>query len=192
MDLKLNNLSVDLLGLRLTLKVPTIPSKEQDNKSEEEKKDECTCEKENISNEKEDSKKKSYLEWRYGELPKPQRATIKELAKLEHATMKNNMRPQVLSEKESLLKYDQRVVNRLLTVEQLNNIEKWLSDQPEKFPTETEYAKHLAGPSTDIIDGNMIDVIDGYLDEVTKATNYYRDIANSKYKRRVYSKESLV
>ena len=193
MDLKLNNLSLDLLGFRLTLKVPQITNKEHDTKSRDEKeKDLCTCDNEETKQEKEQGPKKTYLEWRYGELPKPQIATIKEIARLENETIKNNMKPKIVTERESILKYDKRVINRLLTVDQLNNIEKWLGEQPEKFPTENEYAQHITGPSTENIDSQMIDVIDGFLDEVTKATNYYRDIANNTNKRRLYSKESLV
>merc|ERR1711994_812255 len=49
----------------------------------------------------------------------------------------NNVKKQEgILRKDSMLKYDNRVVNQLLTVEQLQNIQNWLGQQPESFVTE--------------------------------------------------------
>merc|ERR1719209_2176689 len=48
----------------------------------------------------------------------------------------NNSKRSGILKKDSLLKYDNRVVNQLLTVEQLQNIENWLGEQPDSFAKE--------------------------------------------------------
>ena len=91
--------------------------------------------------------------------------------------------------KNSLLKYDNRVVNQLLTVEQLQNIENWLGEQPDSFAREENIEPvplneqqedkrqddATERKSKDMVDkkqGNMVEVMDGFLEEVTKSTNF--------------------
>merc|ERR1711934_25510 len=90
-----------------------------------------------------------------------------------------------ITRKDSMLKYDNRVVNQLLTVEQLENIQNWLSEQPDTFETEEVEERELKGPfrGEEEKEGDLVDVLDGFLDEVTKATNYYREIANNTNKQ---------
>lgn len=159
MDLKMNSLGLDLLGMRFTMKMPQLKKISHANE------DEATEYKISIV--------------RQGPEQEQDKAVIP-----------NNGKPSILR-KDSLLKYDHRVVNQLLTVEQLQNIENWLGQQPDKFATEEVEQQELAGPfqGEEEKEGDAVDIMDGFLEEVTKATNHYRDIANNRNKRQFLCKK---
>ena len=154
MDLK--NLSLDLLGLRLTFKLPRISLKEQETESEEaaeyhlkvEQRKETTEEDQEMEQEQEGGKV-SYLEWRYGdklssmvadtamldtaEMARPRMRPVRRLSRLELRRRQEQEVGQVGEEEARRLARDARVVAQLLSVEQVARIETWLSAQPEQF-----------------------------------------------------------
>ena len=120
----------------------------------------------------------------------------------------NTRRAAGILKKNSLLRYDNRVVNQLLTVEQLQNIENWLGEQPDTFAKEEieeleniepvclnqEQEDERHDEDEDMVDkkqGNMVEVMDGFLEEVTKSTNFYRDIANN-HNKQLFLKKKVV
>ena len=179
MDLKMNSLGLELLGMRLTMKLPRPKLRKEEEEAAEYK----------ISIVRHD---RSEVRPRARELP-------------------NNTKKRVATgilKKNSLLKYDNRVVNQLLTVEQLENIENWLGEQPDSFakeeieelensesvPLNQEQKDKRQGDTKDMVDkkqGNMVEVMDGFLEEVTKSTNFYRDIANS-HNKQLFLKKKIV
>ena len=100
---------------------------------------------------------------------------------------------------DSLLRYDNRVVNRLLSLQQLENIENWLSQQPEVWKTEEGEEEEVGvGESIGLevevgvscgLEEKEGDKLDGGLEKLTKATNYYRYIANNTNKQKFLRKK---
>merc|ERR1719209_1417060 len=100
----------------------------------------------------------------------------------------NNSKRSGILKKNSLLKYDNRVVNQLLTVEQLQNIENWLGEQPDSFAKEEieeleniepvcliqeqedkrkdDTAERKPRDMVHKKQANMVEVMDGFLEEV--------------------------
>ena len=155
MDLK--NLSLDLLGLRLTFKLPRISLKEQETESEEaaeyhlkvEQRKETTEDQEQEMEVEQEGGKVSYLEWRYGdklssmvadtamldtaEMARPRMRPVRRLSRLELRRRQEQEVGQVGEEEARRLGRDARVVAQLLSVEQVARIETWLSAQPDQF-----------------------------------------------------------
>ena len=174
MDLKMNSLALELLGMRLTMKLPRPKLRKEEEAAEYK-----------ISIVRHD---RSEVRPRARELPN------------------NTKRVEGILKKNSLLKYDNRVVNQLLTVEQLQNIENWLGEQPDTFAKEEIEELENIEPvclnqeqedkrqDEDMVDKkqrNMVEVMDGFLEEVTKSTNFYRDIANN-HNKQLFLKKKVV
>ena len=178
MDFKTNSLALELLGMRLTMKLPRPKLRKAEDEEAAEYK---------ISIVRHD---RSEARPRARELP-------------------NNSKRAGILKKDSLLKYDNRVVNQLLTVEQLQNIENWLGQQPESFAKEEIEELEILEPAPrlnqeqedaverkpkDMVDKkqeNLVEIMDGFLDEVTKSTNFYRDIAND-HNKQLFLKKKVV
>ena len=168
MDLKMNSLAWELLGMRLTMRLPRPKLRKEEEEAEYK-----------ISIVRHDD-----IRPRAFQLP-------------------NNVKKQEgILKKDSMLKYDNRVVNQLLTVEQLQNIQNWLGQQPESFVTEEVEEQQIMDPAKeqkekvqeekDMVDKrqeNLVEVMDGFLEEVTKSTNFYRDIANNHKKQNFLRKK---
>ena len=168
MDLKMNSLAWELLGMRLTMRLPRPKLRKEEEEAEYK-----------ISIVRHDD-----IRPRAFQLP-------------------NNVKKQEgILRKDSMLKYDNRVVNQLLTVEQLQNIQNWLGQQPESFVTEEVEEQQIMDPAKeqkekvqedkDMVDKrqeNLVEVMDGFLEEVTKSTNFYRDIANNHNKQHFLRKK---
>ena len=215
MDVKMNNISLDLLGMRLTIKLPRISIKDPE---EEEAAEYHLKIEESQNRENEDSlinNKMTYMEWRYGdklqqmtdsskvEETKTEVVRVKELPRLERATVaRNNMmlstrRSREQFQRSRLLKYDQRVVNRLMTVEQIGHIEQWLNNQPDSFTQQTtDDAENVYetvdddapdSPRKDDPEDDDVPTVD-----LDKSTNFYRHIANSQDRLVYYRKVSIV
>ena len=171
MDLKLNSLAWELLGMRLTMRLPRPKLRKEEEEAEYK-----------ISIVRHEDK--SETRPRAFQLP-------------------NNVKKQEgIQKKDSMLKYDNRVVNQLLTVEQLQNIQNWLGQQPESFVTEEVEEQQIMDPAKeqkekvqedkDMVDKrqeNLVEVMDGFLEDVTKSTNFYRDIANNHNKQHFLRKK---
>ena len=170
----MNSLALDLLGMRLTMKLPRPKLRKEEEAAEYK-----------ISIVRHD---RSEVRPRARELPN------------------NTKRAGGILEKNSLLRYDNRVVNQLLTVEQLQNIENWLGEQPDTFAKEEIEELENIEPvclnqeqedkrqDEDMVDKkqrNMVEVMDGFLEEVTKSTNFYRDIANN-HNKQLFLKKKVV
>ena len=170
----MNSLALDLLGMRLTMKLPRPKLRKEEEAAEYK-----------ISIVRHD---RSEVRPRARELPN------------------NTKRVEGILKKNSLLKYDNRVVNQLLTVEQLQNIENWLVEQPDTFAKEEIEELENIEPvclnqeqedkrqDEDMVDKkqrNMVEVMDGFLEEVTKSTNFYRDIANN-HNKQLFLKKKVV
>ena len=168
MDLKMNSLAWELLGMRLTMRLPRPKLRKEEQEAEYK-----------ISIVRhEDMRPRAF------QLP-------------------NNVKKQEgILRKDSMLKYDNRVVNQLLTVEQLQNIQNWLGQQPESFVTEEVEEQQIMDPAKeqkekvqedkDMVDKrqeNLVEVMDGFLEDVTKSTNFYRDIANNHNKQHFLRKK---
>ena len=171
----MNSLALELLGMRLTMKLPRPKLRKEEEEAAEYK----------ISIVRHD---RSEVRPRARELPN------------------NTKRVEGILKKNSLLKYDNRVVNQLLTVEQLQNIENWLVEQPDTFAKEEIEELENIEPvclnqeqedkrqDEDMVDKkqrNMVEVMDGFLEEVTKSTNFYRDIANN-HNKQLFLKKKVV
>ena len=168
MDLKMNSLAWELLGMRLTMRLPRPKLRKEEEEAEYK-----------ISIVRHDD-----IRPRAFQLP-------------------NNVKKQEgILRKDSMLKYDNRVVNQLLTVEQLQNIQNWLGQQPESFVTEEVEEQQIMDPAKeqkekvqedeDMVDKrqeNLVEVMDGFLEDVTKSTNFYRDIANNHNKQHFLRKK---
>merc|ERR1711974_137723 len=166
MDLKMNSLALELLGLRLTMKLPRPKLRKESEEDAAEYKISIV------------RHNRSEARPRARELP-------------------NNTKRAGILKKNSLLMYDNRVVNQLLTVEQLENIENWLGEQPDSFAKEEIEELEVLEPvrlnqeqedkrQDDAVETkprNMVEIVDGFLEEVTKSTNFYRDIANNHNKQ---------
>merc|ERR1719507_1854389 len=100
----MNSLALELLGMRLTMKLPRPKLRKEEEAAEY---------------------KISIVRHNRSEV----RPRARELPN-------NTKRAGGILEKNSLLRYDNRVVNQLLTVEQLQNIENWLGEQPDSFAKE--------------------------------------------------------
>ena len=163
MEAKLSSVAVEVLGLRLTMKVPRLGRS-----------------------------------WHRKEEPGYR---VDMVRSQEVGEGMNNSTARVERE-DSLLRYDNRVVNRLLSLEQLENIENWLSQQPEVWKTEegeeeevTEVGVGESSGQEMKIGGTSgqeekeVDTLDGALEKLTKATNYYRDIANNTNKQQFLRKK---
>ena len=156
MDLK--NLSLDLLGLRLTFKLPRISLKEQETESEEAAEYHLKVEQRKETKEEDQDQemeveqeggKMSYLEWRYGdklssmvadtamldtaEMARPRMRPVRRLSRMELRRRQEQEVGQVGEEEARRLGRDARVVAQLLSVEQVARIETWLSAQPDQF-----------------------------------------------------------
>ena len=168
MDLKMNSLAWELLGMRLTMRLPRPKLRKEEQEAEYK-----------ISIVRhEDMRPRAF------QLP-------------------NNVKKQEgILRKDSMLKYDNRVVNQLLTVEQLQNIQNWLGQQPESFVTEEVEEQQIMDPAKeqkekvqedkDMVDKrqeNLVEVMDGFLEDVTKSINFYRDIANNHNKQHFLRKK---
>ena len=182
MDLKMNSLALELLGMRLTMKLPRAKLRKEPEEEAAEYKISIV------------RHNRSEARPRARDLPN------------------NTKRPGILK-KNSLLKYDNRVVNQLLTVEQLENIENWLGEQPDSFDKEEIEELDILEPvrlnqeledkmqddsaetrAKDMVDkkqGDMVEIMDGFLEEVTKSTNFYRDIANN-HNKQLFLKKKVV
>ena len=64
MDVKLDNISMDLLGLRLTFKLPRISIKDQDDQNQSA---EYHLHIEESQNQENEDQRMSYMEWKYGD-----------------------------------------------------------------------------------------------------------------------------
>ena len=171
MDLKMNSLAWELLGMRLTMRLPRPKLRKEEQEAEYK-----------ISIVRHEDK--TEMRPRAFQMP-------------------NNVKKQEgILRKDSMLKYDNRVVNQLLTVEQLQNIQNWLGQQPESFVTEEVEEQQIMDPAKeqkekvqedkDMVDKrqeNLVEVMDGFLEEVTKSTNFYRDIANNHNKQNFLRKK---
>ena len=171
MDLKMNSLAWELLGMRLTMRLPRPKLRKEEQEAEYK-----------ISIVRHEDK--TEMRPRAFQMP-------------------NNVKKQEgILKKDSMLKYDNRVVNQLLTVEQLQNIQNWLGQQPESFVTEEVEEQQIMDPAKeqkekvqeekDMVDKrqeNLVEVMDGFLEEVTKSTNFYRDIANNHNKQHFLRKK---
>ena len=167
----MNSLAWELLGMRLTMRLPRPKLRKEEEEAEYK-----------ISIVRHDNKSET-------------RPTAFQLA--------NNVKKQEgILKKDSMLKYDNRVVNQLLTVEQLQNIQNWLGQQPESFVTEEVEEQQIMDPAKeqkekvqedkDMVDKrqeNLVEVMDGFLEDVTKSTNFYRDIANNHNKQHFLRKK---
>ena len=199
MDLK--NLSLDLLGLRLTFKLPRISLKEQDTESEEaaeyhlkvEQRKETTEEDQDQKMEVEqEGGKMSYLEWRYGdklssmvadtamldtaEMARPRMRPVRRLSRMELRRRQEQEVGQVGEEEARRLGRDARVVAQLLSVEQVARIETWLSAQPDQFQQmeeEMEEEDHYAEIKEEEV-FTMEDVQDSH--QPAQAPSQYQDI----------------
>ena len=176
MDLKMNSLALELLGMRLTMKMPRA-------KLRKEVEEEAAEYKISIVRHN-----RSEARPRARQLPN------------------STKRPSILK-KDSLLRYDNRVVNQLLTVEQLQNIENWLGGQPDTFATEEIEEVEVVEPvrlhqeqemdlverkPEDMVDkkhGGMVEIMDNFLEGVTKSTKLYRDITNNHNKQNFLKKK---
>ena len=194
MDVKLDNISMDLLGLRLTFKLPRISIKEQDDQNQSA---EYHLHIEESQNRENEDQRMSYMEWKYGDQMNNlvEEATIneerrrevvkmRELPELKASVLKNlnlnNQQHQVkkssiAEDRARMLRYDHRVINRLMTVDQISHIEQWLDDQPDQLADD----EHVYDEITSVPDNTKDeDVHDSHHFDVAKSTNYYRDIAN--------------
>ena len=153
MEAKLSSVAVEVLGLRLTMKVPRLGRS-----------------------------------WHRKEEPGYR---VDMVRSQEVGEGMNNSTARVERE-DSLLRYDNRVVNRLLSLEQLENIENWLSQQPEIWKTEEGEEEEVTEVGVGESSGQEMEVgdtLDGGLEKLTKATNYYRDIANNTNKQQFLRKK---
>ena len=170
MDLKMNSLAWELLGMRLTMRLPR-PKLRKEEEAEYK-----------ISIVRHDDKSET----------RPRAFQVPNNVKKQEGILR----------KDSMLKYDNRVVNQLLTVEQLQNIQNWLGQQPESFVTEEVEEQQIMDPAKeqkekvqedkDMVDkrqDNLVEVMDGFLEDVTKSTNFYRDIANNHKKQNFLRKK---
>ena len=153
MEAKLSSVAVEVLGLRLTMKVPRLGRS-----------------------------------WHRKEEPGYRVDMVRSQEVREGM---NNSTARVERE-DSLLRYDNRVVNRLLSIKQLENIENWLSQQPEVWEIEEgdeeeEEVVEMGGTGGQEME--VGDTLDGGLERLTKATNYYRDIANNTSKQKFLRKK---
>ena len=169
-EMKLDTVAVSVLGLRLSLQLPrlalTPPSQPAEYKL------------------KVEHQTTAYLDWRYGQLDKEERAAVQQLARAEQLhqqrlKVKEDAKAALKRGKEkgekkrrAELSQDARVVAQLLSVEQLSNIETWLSQQPDTFPAESTQQAAV-----------VVDTVDGFVEDV--AFKVYRDI-------KMFGKESLV
>ena len=194
MDVKLDNISMDLLGLRLTFKLPRISIKEQDDQNQSA---EYHLHIEESQNRENEDQRMSYMEWKYGdqmnnlvdeatinEERRREVVKMRELPELKASVLKNlnlnNQQHQVkkssiAEDRARMLRYDHRVINRLMTVDQISHIEQWLDDQPAQLADD----EHVYDELTPVPDNTKDeDVHDSHHVDVAKSTNYYRDIAN--------------
>ena len=174
MDVKMDNVSMELLGLRLTFKLPRISIRE--NNEEEEAEYHLDIQKAKMEEEDEDNKV-SYLEWRYGDNlnnivnataeiePKNEVTKMREVPKLKAAMLRHNNYREMTSkitvddERSRVLRQDMRVVNRLMTVDQIQHIEQWLSDQPDMFPDQDQVEQQTEEDqdnNEDVQDSNIV------------------------------------
>ena len=198
MDLK--NLSLDLLGLRLTFKLPRISLKEQETESEEAAEYHLKVEQRKETTEDQEMEveqeggKVSYLEWRYGdklssmvadtamldtaEMARPRMRPVRRLSRMELRRRQEQEVGQVGEEEARRLARDARVVAQLLSVEQVARIETWLSAQPEQFQQmeveeEEEEEDHYAEIKQEEV-FTMEDVQDSH--QPAQAPSQYQDI----------------
>ena len=158
MEAKLSSVAVEVLGLRLTMKVPRLGRS-----------------------------------WHRKEEPGYR---VDMVRSQEVGEGMNNSTARVERE-DSLLRYDNRVVNRLLSLEQLENIENWLSQQPERFQPGEGEEEEVGGPGElEVEVGGSCglekkegDTLDEGLEKPSKATNCYRDIANNTNKQKILRKK---
>ena len=209
MDLK--NLSLDLLGLRLTFKLPRISLKEQETESEEVAEYHLKVEQRKETKEEDQDQemeveqeggKMSYLEWRYGdklssmvadtamldtaEMARPRMRPVRRLSRMELRRRQEQEVGQVGEEEARRLGRDARVVAQLLSVEQVARIETWLSAQPDQFQQmeeEMEEEDHYAEIKEEEV-FTMEDVQDSH--QPAQAPSQYQDIlsrGNVHYRR---------
>ena len=196
MDLK--NLSLDLLGLRLTFKLPRMSLKEQETESEEAAEYHLKVEQRKETTEDQEMEveqeggKVSYLEWRYGdklssmvadtamldtaEMARPRMRPLRRLSRLELRRRQEQEVGQVGEEEARRLGRDARVVAQLLSVEQVARIETWLSSQPEQFQQmeeQEEEEDHYAEIKQEEV-FTMEDVQDSH--QPAQAPSQYQDI----------------
>ena len=194
MDLK--NLSLDLLGLRLTFKLPRISLKEQETESEEAAEYHLKVEQRKETTEDQEMEveqeggKMSYLEWRYGdkltsmvadtamldtaEMARPRMRPVRRLSRLELRRRQEQEVGQVGEEEARRLGRDARVVAQLLSVEQVARIETWLSAQPDQFQQMEEEEDHYAEIKEEEV-FTMEDVQDSH-QPAQPAPSQYQDI----------------
>ena len=126
MDIK--NLTYDLLGITLRLKLPGFWRQEEQEGAEYQLKIEESQEhKENQEEEEREERKVSYIEWRYGE-------RLKEIVTARPHTEPASQKAS--QDKLKRLRKDFRVINNYLTPQQIAHIETWLQEQPEHFQAE--------------------------------------------------------
>ena len=199
MDLK--NLSLDLLGLRLTFKLPRISLKEQETESEEAAEYHLKVEQRKETKEEDQDQemeveqeggKVSYLEWRYGdklssmvadtamldtaEMARPRMRPMRRLSRLELRRRQEQEVGQVGEEEARRLGRDARVVAQLLSVEQVARIQTWLSAQPDQFQQmeeQMEEEDHYAEIKEEEV-FTMEDVQDSH--QPAQAPSQYQDI----------------
>ena len=199
----MDNIALDLLGLRLTLKLPRISLKGEDQGEDQGADYHLQIqENHNFNDEGEDEKKMSYLEWKYGDkmtkmvyetmaTPETQKvvAKMRELPKLKSSLLRTHQFQHqdliaVDDERRHLLRKDSRVINRLMTVEQLSHIQKWLENQPDEFDVEkVQEESHYEKVDND--DRDDEDVSEDVQDSQHFMTNYYTRRDRLVYYRKV-------
>ena len=135
MDMK--NLTYQLLGLTLKLKLPSLWREEEDGAEYQ------------LKIEESKEHKVSYLQWRYGHKleqmvtaraqPDMQTVITEETENIltgENKPPIQDKKPASQDKPHKRLRKDFRVINNLMSPEQITNIEQWLADQPDHFQTE--------------------------------------------------------
>ena len=139
MDLK--NLTYDLLGLTIRLRLPRLGRQEEPGAEYQ------------LKIEHSQEQKVSYLQWRYGERLEEIVTASPQLP----SQTKQQQDKTVAADKLKKLKKDFRVINNYMSIEQISYIENWLRDQPEHFQTEdlnTGEAVEERNIFTDVVDRN--------------------------------------
>ena len=127
MDLK--NITYDLLGLTIRLRLPRLARQEEPGAEYQLKIERSQGERQ--------EEKVSYLQWRYGERLEEILTASPQLPS-ETGKTRTKQKPDKTPAGDKLkkLRKDFRVINNYMSIEQISYIENWLEDQPEHFQTE--------------------------------------------------------
>ena len=127
MDLK--NITYDLLGLTIRLRLPRLARQEEPGAEYQLKIERSQVERQ--------EEKVSYLQWRYGDRLEEILTASPQLPS-ETGKTRTKQKPDKTPAGDKLkkLRKDFRVINNYMSIEQISYIENWLQDQPEHFQTE--------------------------------------------------------